>query len=89
MVRSANRPISIQQDSVAELSVRVVAKRKISTVEGDHFNAGYCLGMMLGLAPEDYMISAMACSRAYVQNGGSASIPDPQGYKQIRISEIN
>jgi len=87
LVHPTNRSISIQKDSVIELYGRVVEKPKISTGGGDNFNAGYCLGQMLGYDLEECMVTGMANSGAYVQNGQSANIDNLKVYIQNWISE--
>jgi sugar/nucleoside kinase (ribokinase family) len=55
---------------------RYVKEPRISTGGGDNFNAGFCLGLLIGLSMEESMITAMANSGAYVQNGKSPSMND-------------
>lgn len=44
-----------------------------STGAGDRFNAGYCLGLVAGAAPEDCLILGSASSGFFVRNARSAS----------------
>ena len=44
-----------------------------STGAGDRFNAGYCLGLLAGAAPEDCLILGSAASGFFVRNAQSAS----------------
>ena len=48
-----------------------VANPRISTGGGDNFNAGFCLGRMLGLDPEETLLLANATASYYIQNGAS------------------
>ena len=43
----------------------------ISTGAGDHFNAGFCLGRMLGLTPEECLCAGVATSGYYVRTAQS------------------
>ena len=49
---------------------------KISTGAGDNFNAGFCVGHLLNLAPDQSLILANAVSGYYVRNGSSATWHD-------------
>ena len=46
-----------------------VQQPKISTGAGDHFNAGFCLGRILGLSLEESLCAGVATSGYYVRNG--------------------
>lgn len=56
------------------------AKPLISTGAGDHFNAGYCLGFMLGGALESRLKLGVATSGFYVRTAKSPSIEDLRGF---------
>lgn len=66
-----------------------IASPKISTGAGDHFNAGFCLGRMLGLTLEESLCAGCATSGYYVRTAESPSaaqladfaetLPPPQG----------
>src|SRR3954468_14331568 len=65
-----------------------VAQPKISTGAGDHFNAGFCLGRILGLSLEESLCTGVATSGYYVRTAESptaaqlsefiAALPAPQ-----------
>ncbi len=65
-----------------------VQQPKISTGAGDHFNAGFCLGRVLGMALEECLCVGVATSGYYVRNAQSATgkqlaefiadLPEPQ-----------
>ncbi len=65
-----------------------VQQPKISTGAGDHFNAGFCLGRVLGLSLEESLCTGVATSGYYVRNAQSptgkqladfmAELPAPQ-----------
>lgn len=48
-----------------------VQNPKISTGAGDHFNAGFCLGQVLGLSLEESLACGKATSGYYVRNAES------------------
>src|SRR5262249_61399235 len=60
----------------------------ISTGGGDHFNAGFCLGRILGLGLEESLCAGVACSGYYVRTAQSPTaeelaefirvLPDPE-----------
>ena len=66
-----------------------VAQPKISTGAGDHFNAGFMAGQLLGLNLEESLCMGTATSGYYVRNAASpsqkqlaefmAALPAPQG----------
>lgn len=62
---------------------------KISTGAGDHFNAGFCLGRILGMGLEESLCAGVASSGYYVRSARSATageladfiadLPAPEG----------
>ena len=53
----------------------VIRKPLITTGAGDHFNAGFCLGQLLGLDPAASLLTAVAASGYYVRKAESPSLP--------------
>lgn len=51
-------------------------KPLISTGAGDHFNAGFCLGRLLGLDLEQSLLTGVTASGFYVRTAQSPAIPD-------------
>lgn len=51
-------------------------KPLIGTGGGDHFNAGFVMGQLLGLTPEDCLRIATACSGFYVRTAKSPGLND-------------
>src|SRR5947207_2902245 len=45
---------------------------KLTTGAGDNFNAGFCIGLLAGLEPQEMLASGVANSGFYVRNGRSA-----------------
>jgi len=48
-----------------------IAKPKLSTGAGDNFNAGFMLGLLLGLTPDQALLTGMTTSGFYVRNAKS------------------
>lgn len=48
-----------------------IAKPKLSTGAGDNFNAGFMLGLLLGLDPDHALLTGMSTSGFYVRNARS------------------
>jgi len=73
----------------AEFAGPFVQQPRISTGAGDHFNAGFCLGRILGLDLDESLCAGVACSGYYVRSGQSpsaaqlaefiAELPPPEG----------
>ena len=53
-----------------------VKEPKISTGAGDHFNAGFCLGRILGFTLAESLCTGVATSGFYVRNAQSPSATD-------------
>ena len=53
---------------------------KISTGAGDHFNAGFCLGRIIGLGLEESLCAGVATSGYYVRTGKSPSASELAGF---------
>lgn len=51
-------------------------KPLITTGAGDHFNAGYMTGRLLGLSPAACLTAAVGCSGSYVRTGKSPSLAE-------------
>ena len=89
LVHPVDRAISFHKDGVTRIDGRVVKQPKISTGGGDNFNAGYCLGQLSGFDLPQSMVTAMANSGAYVQNGKSPSLHELRAYISKWKSELN
>jgi sugar/nucleoside kinase (ribokinase family) len=51
-----------------------VKQPKISTGAGDHFNAGFCLGRVLGMSLVESLCTGVATSGYYVRTAESPTI---------------
>ena len=56
------------------------AKPILTTGAGDNFNAGFCLGQILNLSPEQSLILGVATSGYYVRNGKSPTFEDTKEF---------
>jgi sugar/nucleoside kinase (ribokinase family) len=75
-------------DETARFAGPFVLQPKISTGAGDHFNAGFCLGRVLGFSLEESLCCGVATSGYYVRHAESptaqqlsdfiAKLPPPQ-----------
>ena len=57
----------------------LAAKPFITTGAGDHFNAGFCLGKLLGFENSASLLTGVATSGYYVRTGKSPSVKDLAG----------
>jgi sugar/nucleoside kinase (ribokinase family) len=64
----------------AEFSGPFVAQPKISTGAGDHFNAGFCFGQVLGFDLEESLCIGVGTSGYYVRSAVSPSAQDLAGF---------
>ncbi len=77
------------ESEVARFAGPFVQQPKISTGAGDHFNAGFCLGKLLGFSLAESLCAGVGLSGFYVRTGASptaqqlsefiANLPPPQG----------
>ena len=59
-----------------------VEKPKITTGAGDHFNAGFAMGQLMGLPPAACLTTAVCTSGFYVRTAKSPTIEDLTGFLQ-------
>ncbi|HYW96673.1 MAG TPA: hypothetical protein VE870_13850 [Bacteroidales bacterium] len=80
LIHPVDRAMMITSDGVISEKGKVVEEPQISTGGGDNFNAGFCLGWLLGLEKNECLITGMATSGSYVSEGESQSIDGIIGY---------
>lgn len=88
LIHPTDRSICISDHATIELQGRIVDNPKISTGGGDNFNAGFCLGQLIGVELAESMVLGMANSGSYVQNGQSSSLQDLDQYLKLWTNEI-
>jgi sugar/nucleoside kinase (ribokinase family) len=64
------------KDATAQFEGPFVQQPKISTGAGDHFNAGFCLGRVLGFGLEESLCTGVATSGFYVRTAQSPTAKD-------------
>ncbi len=71
VIHLLNSAAVVDHDRTFETPNFYIQNPKISTGGGDNFNAGFCLGILLGLPLEQTIIAANATAAFYVANGYS------------------
>ncbi len=87
VIHPLDRALLITKDSVIEQMGKVIAVPKIQTGAGDNLNAGFCLGMCLGVSNRACLVAGMANSGAYISLGHSPNISDLSEYLQAWLAE--
>ena len=67
----SNIPATATKEGSAEFAGPFIEQPKISTGAGDHFNAGFCLGRVLGFSLEESLCTGCATSGYYVRTAHS------------------
>lgn len=68
--------IAIDKTGVLKLKSFYTKKPVLTTGGGDHFNAGYCNGLLYGLNKEETLMTALATAGFYVRQGTVPSIEE-------------
>lgn len=76
VIHAATFAASISDHGVFFIDGPTVTPPLITTGGGDHFNAGYCHGLLFHLTPEHCLALGVASSGFYVQHAKSPSIGD-------------
>jgi hypothetical protein len=88
LVHPIDRCLAFRSNETFELQGRLVTKPKVLTGGGDNLNAGYCLGLIHGLATPECLLLGMAASGSYIENGSSPAIEDITRYLNIWINDL-
>lgn len=80
LIHPTGSTIICSQEGIIEVQGKMVGQPKVLTGGGDNLNAGYCLGLLLGMSQSQCALIGMATSGAYIQNGVSPSISDLIAY---------
>ncbi|MEM1209870.1 MAG: PfkB family carbohydrate kinase [Planctomycetota bacterium] len=76
----AGAAASVNGQEAATFAGPFVSKPKLSTGAGDNFNAGFCLGSLLGLPVEQRLCVGTATSGYYVRHAGSPTLDQLIGF---------
>ncbi|WP_163192904.1 hypothetical protein [Clostridium thermarum] len=76
VIHTLTDSLAWSKDEFAEVPSLFVKKPKLSTGGGDNFNAGLCLGFLLGLDLSGALYAANGTSGYYVRNAQSPTLED-------------
>lgn len=79
MIHPTAFALSFDRSGVSCVQGPFTAKPLITTGAGDHFNAGFCLGKLLGLTNEQSLLCGVSTSGFYVRTAKSPSVQDLAG----------
>lgn len=68
--------LSVDKNGVSLVQGPFTAKPLITTGAGDHFNAGFCMGRLLGLNNEESLLCGVSTSGFYVRTAKSPAVTD-------------
>lgn len=68
--------LAVSGGEVSLLAGPFVARPKLTTGAGDHFNSGFCLGKLLGLDDAGCVLTGVTTSGYYVRTGRSPTVAD-------------
>lgn len=80
VIHPLDRALLITKAGAIEQMGKVVKEPKIQTGAGDNLNAGYCLGLTLGVSESACLVAGIANSGAYVSYGHSPNVSELQEY---------
>ena len=73
---SVTESVVVSDDSTTSVSVTPVESPELTTSAGDHFNAGFSLGLVEGLSEDAAVVLGNALARVFVQTGETPSYDD-------------
>ena len=79
VVHPTSYALAVDTQGVSLVPGPFTPKPLITTGAGDHFNAGFCLGRLLGLDNEASLLCGVATSGFYVRTAKSPSVTDLAG----------
>lgn len=80
VIHPANGAACATRDDSAWIAGPYTDKPRITTGAGDHFNAGFMGGQLLGMSPTASLALAVATSGLYVRSGRSPSFGEIESY---------
>lgn len=76
VVHPVQYALSVSNGQTSLLDGLYTTQPRITTGAGDHFNSGFCLGKLLGLADDLALLTGVTTSGYYVIKGQSPAVPD-------------
>jgi hypothetical protein len=76
VVHPVSYALAVSDGLVVEVEGPYVPEPKITTGAGDHFNAGFCLGRLLGLDLTSSLLAGVSTSGFYVRHARSPCVGD-------------
>lgn len=76
VVHPVQYALCVSEGKVSLVDGLYTTKPRITTGAGDHFNSGFCLGKLLGLADDQALLTGVTTSGYYVIKGQSPAVPD-------------
>lgn len=64
------------------------AEPKLTTGAGDNFNAGFCLGQVLGLSPQQWLVTGKGASGFYVRNMRSPNFNELKDFLELWAKNV-
>jgi len=75
VIHPVSYALAVGADGVDVVKGPYISKPKITTGAGDHFNAGFCLGKLLGFDNAMSVLTGVTASGYYVRTATSPSLP--------------
>lgn len=75
-IHPVDRSSVIYKNKYYEEKGPYISEPKLTTGAGDNFNAGFVLGLLLGLEPDEALLTGMSTSGYYVRNADSPTFAD-------------
>ena len=82
MIHPTHYALAVAQHGASIVEGPFTPKPLITTGAGDHFNAGFCLGKLLGLDNEASLLAGVSTSGFYVRSAKSPDVNDLTGMLQ-------
>jgi sugar/nucleoside kinase (ribokinase family) len=76
VVHPVSYALAVTEGTLVEVEGPYEPNPKITTGAGDHFNAGFCLGRLLGLDLASALLAGVSTSGFYVRHARSPSVAD-------------
>ncbi len=76
VVHPVQHALSVSEGRASLVDGLYTTKPRITTGAGDHFNSGFCLGKLLGLADDLALLTGVTASGYYVIKAQSPALPD-------------